>query len=372
VAEAASVKNVEFEAPTGSGLEGVTDVALVMANAMSRLVEERPELKDELEALQQKEQRAEVEPPVVPARPASAAAPSRSSARSASSGSSGGSARDNEERGGRRRRRRRRRGKRVDWSAAGERPGDATVNDKLLDGVASVLVEAGSRSLHVRQIAETLAGRGLLGGEISEIERAVTAAIMVDIHQRGRASRFVARGEARYQLQGGRLPDPAAKAEQALRDAALRLEAETETQLHAWLQSLGARALESLVRIYLTREGYQLVIALPPSRGVGKLVVEDPMADDDEGRQLVLVVPKRTAIDPKLWEGEVERNNCSALTLFAMADVPDDLSLDDARVISVEELSKWLRDNRVGVQPLAVDALALDATFIESIAGLDT
>ena len=46
---------VQFEAPAGSGLEGVTDVALVMANAMSRLADERPELRQELEAMQQGE-----------------------------------------------------------------------------------------------------------------------------------------------------------------------------------------------------------------------------------------------------------------------------------------------------------------------------
>ena len=43
---------VTFEAPEGSGLEGPTDVALVMANAMSRIVDERPELRSELEAMQ--------------------------------------------------------------------------------------------------------------------------------------------------------------------------------------------------------------------------------------------------------------------------------------------------------------------------------
>lgn len=362
-----AVKTVEFEAPTGSGLEGVTDVALVMANAMSRLVEERPELKEELDALQQQEKEKAEQP--------SAPSVSRTSRGTAMSARESREHRErDEERGGRRRRRRRRRGKRVDWSAGGEtRSGETTVNDRLLDGVASVLGEAGPRALHVRQIAETLAGRGLLGGEISEIERAVTAAIMVDVHQRGRASRFVARGDARYQLQGSRLPEAAAKAEQSLRDAALQLEAETRAQLTQWLQSLGARALESLVRVYLTREGYQLVSALPPSRGVGKLVVEDLGSEEDEGRQLVLVVPKRTQLEPKLWEGELERNGCSGLMLLAMGDVPDDLQLDDgARVIGVEDIARWLRQHRVGVRSLQVEALVLDPTFVESIAGLDT
>jgi hypothetical protein len=363
-----SVKHVEFEAPTGSGLDGVTDVALVMANAMSRLVEERPELKDELDALQQTQKGGTEEPaPMAARRP-----PRNVTSREREMREREARERD-EERSGRRRRRRRRRGKRVDWSAGTEtRAGDSTVNDNLLDGVASVLAEAGSRSLHVRQIAETLASRGVLGGEISEIERAVTAAVMVDIHERGRGSRFVARGDARYQLQGGRLPDPVAKAEQALRDAALHLEGETRVQLVQWLQSLGARALESLVRVYLTREGYQLIAALPPSRGIGKLVIEDVGSDEDEGRQLVLVVPKRTPLETKLWEGELERNACTGLTLFSMADIPDELQLDDARVIGAEDLGRWMRQHRVGVQPLQVEALALEPTFIESIAGLDT
>ena len=46
------VHQLEFEAPRGAGLDGVTDVALVMANAMSRLAEERPELRSEFENMQ--------------------------------------------------------------------------------------------------------------------------------------------------------------------------------------------------------------------------------------------------------------------------------------------------------------------------------
>ena len=88
-------------------------------------------------------------------------------------------------------------------------------------------------------------------------------------------------------------PWKAASAEQALREAARVLERETQDQLLLWLQSLGARALESLVRIYLQREGFSLLSALPPSRGLGKLVVEDPEPEFDEARVLAkaLVVP---------------------------------------------------------------------------------
>src|SRR5690606_21919576 len=166
--------------------------------------------------------------------------------------------------------------------------------------------ESGPRSLHVRQIAETLANRGLLGGEISEIERAVTSALLLDLHMFGRASRFVARGDARYQLQGTRLPEAAARAERELRTAITTLERETESQILQWLQSLGSRSLESLVRIYLQREGYALLSALPPARGVGRLIVEDPDPEED-ARLLALVIPRRTPVDPKLWAGELER-----------------------------------------------------------------
>ena len=357
-----AVPQVEFEAPSGSGLEGVTDVALVMANAMSRLVEERPELKDELEAMQQAqaqeaEQQQQAEPPVRP------------SPRSHSSGTREVQV---EERSSRRRRRRRRRGKRVDWSAGTERgQGAASVGDTLLDGVASVLEDSGPRSLHVRQIAETLATRGVLGGEVSEIERAVTSAILVDLHQYGRASRFVARGDARYQLQGTRLPERAAAAERGLREAIQTLNTETGAQLVQWLHTLGARALESLVRIYLRREGYQLVSALPPGRGVGKLVIDDPDSDEDNGRALTVVIPRRTGFDPKLWEGEADRNGCAAVILFAMCDVPEDGS-NGARVVGPSELGAWLKDHGVGVQSIKVEAAVLDPTVIESIAGLDT
>lgn len=367
-AEAEPLPEVEFEAPSGSGLEGVTDVALVMANAMSRLVDERPELKDELEAMQQAQaqEAAEDEPPPPPPPQQ----PPRQSSRSQSSGNREVQV---EERSSRRRRRRRRRGKRVDWSAGGGKEGGAaSMGDSLLDGVASVLEDTGPRSLHVRQIAETLATRGVLGGEVSEIERAVTSAILIDLHQSGRASRFVARGDARYQLQGTRLPEKAAAAERALREAIQTLNTETGNQLVQWLHTLGARALESLVRIYLRREGYQLVSALPPGRGVGKLVIDDPDAEDDNARALAVVIPRRTGFDPKLWEGEVERNSCGSLLLVAMCDIPEDGGVSDARVIGPPELGAWLREHGVGVQSISIQAAVLDPTVIESIAGLDT
>jgi hypothetical protein len=355
-----SALSVEFEAPSGSGLDGVTDVELVMANAVSRLVEERPELRDELDAMQQAlAERETSSPSIVRGRSEDPGGGPRGAHR----------VRDMaEERSSRRRRRRRRRGKRVDWAGGNEARGGATgAREKLLDHVAKVLEDSGPRSLHVRQVAETLAQQGVLGGEISEIERAVTSAVLLDINLRGRASRFVARGDARYQLQGTRLPERAAAAEQALREAVRVLEDETRAQLIQWLHSLGARALESLVRIYLSREGYQLVSAMPPARGVGKLVVDD---GEEEGRVLTLIVPRRTPVDPKIWEGEPERNACSSVLLFAMSDPPDDWG--EGRCIGAGELAGWLRQKKLGVQQITIEVPVLDPTVIESIAGLDT
>lgn len=375
-------RSVEFEAPSGSGLDGVTDVALVMANAVSRLVGERPELRDELDAMQQpkdeggpssngvhrasRDGREPREP-----RDSRESRDARESRDSRDGRDGRGGAPASEDRGGRRRRRRRRRGKRVDWSGGvgGARSDAAAVHHKLLDGVESVLEESGPRSLHVRQIAETLAGRGVLGGEISEIERAVTAALLLDLHAAGRASRFVARGDARYQLQGTRLPEAAARAERELRAAVAQVERETEAQIIQWLQSLGSRSLESLVRVYLQREGFALLSALPPARGVGRLVVEDPDADD-EGRLLVLVIPRRTAVDPKLWEGEPERQTCTNTLLIAMGEVSEDVG--DARVIGPGELGNWLRTQGFGVQTVTLEVPVLDMAVIESIGGLDT
>jgi len=357
-----AVKPVEFEAPSESGLEGVTDVAVVMANAMSRLVEERPELKDEFEAMQQTEDETPVSPPA-PARTAKTERDERAAAA------------EREDRGSRRRRRRRRRGRRVEWEDGGNEAagaeGKPAVN--VLDGVAEVLREGGARSLHVRQIAETLASKGLLGGQISEVERSVTTALLLDIHTHGRTSRFCARGDARYQLAGSRLPEAAAKAEQAVRDAMRALEIETEAQLEHWLQSLGARALESVVRIYLDKEGYGLTAPLQPSRGLGRLVVSDPEGDDADARVLALIVPKRTEIDAKLREGELERNSCTALLLFAMGDVPEEVAGEpDTRVVGTHELGEWMRGTGLGVETVSFDVKVLDPTLIESIGGLDT
>jgi hypothetical protein len=352
----ADALGLEFEAPTGSGLEGVTDVALVMANAMSRLAEERPELREELVAMQTRPAPAAppASGPIIQTRPTRVVRP------------------DPEERGGRRRRRRRRRARRVDWTPTGPARGaGSTQTDDLLASVASVLEGAGPRSLHVRQIAESLAAQNVLGGEISEIERAVTSAILLDVGRKGRASRIAVRGDARYQLQGGRLPDAAARAERAFHEAARALETETRAQLEAWLASLGARALESLVRIWLQQEGMPLLATLPPARGLGKLVAEDPEGDEEDNRVLVLVVPRRTSLEPKLWEGEAERNQCTSTIVFTMGEVDESVPAD-ARTVQAGELADWMLRNRIAVGTLEIKLAVLDPAFIESIAGLDT
>ena len=352
---------VRFRGPEGSGLEGDTDVALVMANAMSRLVEERPDLREELEAMQKGQ--APV-PEIIEVGRKKRLDEDRLRERE----------RD-EDRSGRRRRRRRRRGRRVEWSESSGRA-STTRSVELLDKVAEVLTEAGSRSLHVRQIAEHLAAQNVLGGEISEIERAVTAALLLDVHRRGDASRFAVRGDARYQLRGSRLPEKAAAAERAARAALHALETETEAQLLLWLQSLGARSLEAIVRIWLDREGFSLVATLPPSRGLGKLVVDDPEPEDDDGRTLVLIVPRKTSLEPKLWDGEAERNGCAATLVFTMTDGGDPaasaLAGTDARVVFARDLARWLLRQGIGVRTLEIKVPVLDADLIESIAGLDT
>lgn len=391
------VHQLEFEAPRGAGLDGVTDVALVMANAMSRLAEERPELRSEFESMQRAPSTASGPAPEVrnmprrmPQRPGSQDGGRHGNGNNPGNNFNGGSFNggsfnggnqgnqgnqqglDDDERGGRRRRRRRKRGRRVEW--AGEGGGDSRAGGELqaqglLSQVAAVLADAGPRSLHIRQIAEQLAGQNVLGGEISEIERAVTAGVLLDIRKLGRASRFVARGDARYQLQTSRLPGPAASAEQSLRVAADVLDAETTNQLVQWLQSLGPRSLEALARIYLEREGFSLVTTLPPVRGVGKLVVQDPEAEDEDGRLLMIVLPRKAGLDPSSWAGDAERNSCGGHLVFAMGEAPD---LSEQRTIGPHEFARWLRTQGIGVTTLAIEVTVLDPTVIESIGGLDT
>lgn len=248
----------------------------------------------------------------------------------------------------------------------------AAGNEELLDKVAIILADAGARSLHVRQIAENLANQNVLGGEISEIERAVTAALLLDVHRRGDASRFGLRGDARYQLRGSRVPEKAALAEHAARRALLALEQESEKQLLLWLQALGARSLETVARMWLDREDHTVLATLAPARGLGKLIVEDPEADDQDGRVLVLLVPRKAAIEPKVWEGEAERNECGSTLVFAMGEAGSDLASADTRVIGASELARWLIRQRIGVRIAHFEVAVLDADLIESIAGLDT
>lgn len=379
---------IRFRGPEGSGLEGDTDIALVMANAVSRIVEERPELRGELEAMQQRPAAAE-------GRPAEGRLPDvevvrrrkeerRDDRRDERKDSP---AAMDDDRGGRRRRRRRRRSRRTEWSEGGPVRAAGAGSEELLDKVATTLAEAGTRSLHVRQIAEQLANQNVLGGEISEIERAVTAALLLDVHRRGDGSRFMVRGDARYQLRGSRLPEKVAAAEYAARRSLLALEQESEKQLLLWLQALGARSLEAIARIWLDTEDHTVLSTLAPARGLGKLIVEEPESlarerdrgdrpegegEDDEGRVLVLLVPRKTAIEPKLWEGEAERNGCAGLLVFAMGDVGADLASPDTRVIGASELARWMIRQRIGVRIARFEVPVLDADLIESIGGLDT
>lgn len=388
------VQQLEFEAPRSAGLSGVTDVALVMANAMSRLAEERPELRSEFESLQrgsapvtqtsgpgQQHGRKPQPQPQPPQRERPMQAQGNGPGPGGPSGGGsfgasnnfGAAQADDDDRGGRRRRRRRRRGRRVEWNGEGggdARGGAEAQAQGLLQQVAQVLAEAGPRSLHIRQIAENLANQSVLGGEISEIERAVTAALLLDIGKLGRASRFVARGDARYQLQAARLPGPAAASEQGLRAALAAVDEETTAQIVQWLQSLGPRALEAIVRMYLEREGFGLIATLPPTRGVGKLVVSDPESEDEDGRLLALVLPRKTAVDATAWAGDGERNACGGTLVFAMGEPPD--LAGEVRMVSAHELARWLRTAGIGVSTMTIEVTVLDATVIESISGLDT
>ncbi len=363
-------KVIEFEAPEGSGMEGVTDVALVMANAMSRIVSERPELRGEFENMQQSYSESKTQSQNSSSRDKDNSRETRDNRDNKRDSNSGN--RKSEDRS-RRRRRRRRRSRRVEWSDGSvERKTEGQTVGFLLDQTAEVLADAGSRSLHIRQIAENLADRGVLGGEISEIERAVTSAMLSDVHTRKGLSRFVARGDARYQLRGSRLPEPVAAAEKSLHNALEAVRAEVETQLVQWVASLGLRALESLVRIYLEREGLALQASLPPGRGLGKLIVIDSDSDEDDPRALVWIAPRKTSIEPGSWQSELERSGCGSMILFTMTEQNANVDWGDARVIHANDLAGWLRQQNLAVEQVPVTVTVLDPTFIESISGLDT
>lgn len=368
--------NLEFEAPRGAGLDGVTDVAVVMANAMSRLAEERPELRSEFEHLQRPP--PPPSPPVVTIEhrharrspPPPALAPVSPPPRAAL---------EDEERPGRRRRRRRRRGRRFEGGVAEIRSVRDEASETLLQQVAQVMTDAGPRSLHIRQIAETLAGQNVLGGEISEIERAVTAAILLDIRHGGRASRFIARGDARYQLHASRVPPALTAAEQALHAAVATLNTEITNHFVQWLQTLGPRGLEAVARIWLAREGYPVLATLAPCRGVAKLVIGDVEGEsesesesEEDGKLLALILPRRAGIDPSAWAGDLERAQAGGHLVFCMGEVPAEPPWGEARVITAAELAGWLRAQGVGITQLPLAIGGLDPTVLESISGLDT
>ena len=122
--------------------------------------------------------------------------------------------------------------------------------------------------------------------------------------------------------------------------------------------------------MYLEREGFGLVATLPPTRGVGKLVVSDPESEDEDGRLLALVLPRKTAVDVTAWAGDGERNACGGTLVFAMGEPPD--LAGEVRTIQAHELARWLRTQGIGVSTMTIEVTVLDATVIESISGLDT
>lgn len=366
-----SAQELVFEAPSGSGLDGVTDVAIVMANAMSRLADERPELREELEAMQQRKGDEE-EAAEEPLRSRAARGSGRDSERRSSrSEASNGAA---EERSGRKRRRRRRRGKKSEWASEPviTQRITARAGDSLLDKAAALLANAGSKALHVRQISEGLAQQKVLNGEISEIERAVTAAMIADSHRFGSASRFVLRGDARYQLRGARLPEAAATAESTVRKALRVLEKETSEQLVRWLEGVGARALDALMRIYLEKESIQVISTLASGRGITRLIAQEFDPEEGPMNWLVVGVPKKATFDSRALDTELERNNCAAAMIFCMGDASAFGALADIRVVSVRQLAEWLLQSGVAVETLEFRVPVLNPWVLESIGGLDT
>jgi hypothetical protein len=133
------------------------------------------------------------------------------------------------------------------------------------------------------------------------------------------------------------------------------------------------------VRIYLQREGYNLVASLPPSRGLAKLVVQDPddgeVEEGEEGgaddKVLVLVIPRRTTLEPRAWEGEAERNGCQSMLVFAMGE-PWREAPGEVRVVVADELARWMVERSIGIEELTVTVPVIDAAFVESVGGLDT
>lgn len=367
-----SAQELVFEAPSGSGLDGVTDVAIVMANAMSRLADERPELREELEAMQQRKgEEEEDESGEAPRRSSRGNIGRESERRSSRMEASNGAS---DERSGRKRRRRRRRGKKSEWTSEPviTQRITARAGDSLLDKAAALLANAGSKALHVRQISEGLAQQKVLNGEISEIERAVTAAMIADSHRLGSASRFVLRGDARYQLRGARLPEAAATAESTVRKAIRVLEKETSEQLVRWLEGVGARALDALIRIYLEKESIQVISTLASGRGITRLIAQEYDPEEGPMNWLVVGVPKKATFDSRALDTELERNNCAAAMIFCMGDASAFGALADIRVVSVRQLAEWLLQSGVAVETLEFRVPVLNPWVLESIGGLDT
>lgn len=413
--------SLEFEAPAGSGLDGVTDVAIVMANAMSRIVDERPELRPELEAIQRggagapspaaergprdgrelggregrdgRESRDGRDPR--DGRDSRESREGRDNREARPQGGGGGDRgpkvevvrsplRGNvelpsEDRGGRRKRRRRRKPRRLEWGEGGARMVGQRDDDmqELLDKVQKVLEDAGPRSLHVRQIAEQLGQQGVLGGEISEIERAVTTSVLLDVHRRGDRSPFVVRGDARYQARSTRVPQAAAEAEKAFRVAALNLETETRSQLSSWLGSLGPRALEAICRVAYQLEGASVVATLPPGRGVARFVIEGGPeslgggGEEDDRRTLVVVLPRKASPEPKAWEVDAEKLEVNHVVVISLGENQDSIP-QEIQTLTSDDLTEILARHGVGVRRLRIDVPVLDPALLESIGGLDT
>jgi hypothetical protein len=120
--------------------------------------------------------------------------------------------------------------------------------------------------------------------------------------------------------------------------------------------------------MYLEHERFELRASTSPGRGVARLWVDDPELEGD-AKTMALIVPAATAVERRLWEGEESVGNEPVL-LIAVGDVPDNLPAR-IRLISCDELVRWMIERRVGVRTVKVEVSALDPSLIESIRGLD-
>ncbi|RMH40509.1 MAG: hypothetical protein D6689_13770, partial [Deltaproteobacteria bacterium] len=262
-------------------------------------------------------------------------------------------------------------------AASGE-PARAPVEppEDLLDAAVAVLRARDDRSLSLRQLVDSMAGRGWTASAPPKPARAIAAALRHDAavrRARGLRPRVVFLGADRVALADRALPAALADAERALEDALAAAAAATRAALADRLARLPLPALERVAAVYLRAAGWRRLRWIKRIDRSSYVTAE--AADGDAWLIGVRIGPKpvdRRGVG-ELRAG-VEAKGLDAGLLLApvalSAEADDELDADGPRIETLcgDAFAAQLVACGVGVTVHAAPIVYLDPGFFAEVA----